>query len=801
MKKRYRKYIIAFWLIFLTPVVLLIIFFSMVSKGYFGYMPSFEELENPKSNLASIVISSDGDTIGSYFVENRTIVEYENISPNVIDALVATEDVRFYDHSGIDFRAMGRVFQGVISGNQQGGGSTISQQLAKLLFPRDDFSSAYDKATRKAKEWVIAVKLEKRYTKEEIITMYLNKFDFLNLAVGINSAAKVYFNTTPEKLTVNQAAMLIGMVKNPSLYNPLKRAEETKHRRNVVLSQMVKYGKLDQKAFDTLKVQPLGLDYQLVDHKEGIAPHLREYIRRTMSAKKPVRRDYSNIYQYYEDSLEWEENSLYGWCNKNRKPNGEPYDIYKDGLKIFTTINSKMQRYAEAAVLEHMSFLQEKFFLDKKNNARAPFEWNKYLVSDEEIEGIMNASMRNSGRYMDLKRAGWKKEDIVASFHKPVEMKVFAYERKKLPSKGNEEKYDIKMIEIDTVMTPWDSMRYYKFYLRTGFMSFEPQTGFVRAYVGGTNFKHFQYDQVKQGKRQVGSTFKPFVYTLAMTNGYSPCYTVSHVPVTIDLPDGKTWSPRNAVSEKFTGKNVTLKWALAMSSNWITAWIMKRFKSPEAVVKIAKDMGVTSHLDPVYAMCLGPDAISVYEMVGAYGTFANKGVFTKPIFVTRIEDSNGNVLGYFAPKRKMALDEKSAFLMLSLMEGVVQHGTSTSIRYQYGLTNQIAGKTGTTNYSRDGWFIGITPNLVSGCWVGGEDRPISFSNMTYGQGARMALPIWAKYMNMVYADSTLTGYSKKDIFEKPDTKLNIELDCSKYDREMEMLEGMGDEDDDEIMNY
>lgn len=625
IKKRYRKYVVAFWLIFLTPIVLIIIFFSMVSKGYFGYMPSFEELENPKSNLASIVISSDGDTLGSYFIENRTMVEYDNISPNVIDALIATEDIRFYDHSGIDFRAMGRVFQGMISGNQQGGGSTISQQLAKLLFPRDDFSTAYEKATRKAKEWVIAVKLEKRYTKTEIITMYLNKFDFLNLAVGINSAAKVYFNTTPERLTVLQSAMLIGMAKNPSLYNPLRRPEKTKERRNVVLSQMKKYGKLNQQAFDTLKNLPLGLDYQVVDHKEGMAPHFREYLRRAMSAKKPIRRDYFNIQQYYEDSVEWEENSLYGWCNKNRKPNGEPYDIYKDGLKIFATINSTMQRYAEETIVEHMSFLQEKFFEDKKNNPRAPFEWNKYLVSDEEIEEIMHFSMKNSGRYIELKKAGWKIDDIIASFQKPTPMKVFSYKRTKLETTGKAGQYDAQMIEIDTIMTPWDSMRYYKFYLRTGFMSFEPQTGFIRAYVGGTNFKHFQYDQVKQGKRQVGSTFKPFVYTMAMRNGYSPCYTVSNVPVTIELPDGRTWTPRNALPKKYDGKNVTLKWALALSVNWVTAWIMKRFKSPEAVVKIARDMGVTSPLDPVYSICLGPDAISVYEMIGAYGTFAKIG--------------------------------------------------------------------------------------------------------------------------------------------------------------------------------
>ncbi|OFY33370.1 MAG: hypothetical protein A2W91_12550 [Bacteroidetes bacterium GWF2_38_335] len=783
-KRKIRKYVIILWVLFATPIIFMGLFFILVSSGVFGDMPSFEELENPQSNLASVVYSSDGEELGKYYKENRSNVDFDEISPNVINALISTEDIRFYDHSGIDFRAMGRVFQGLVFGDQKGGGSTISQQLAKLLFPREKFSTAFQKMVQKSKEWVIAVKLERRYTKEEIITMYLNKFDFLNLAVGIKSAAQVYFNTTPDSLTVLQSAMLVGMAKNPSLYNPLARPEKTMERRNVVLAQMVKYDYITEEEYEKLKDEPLGLDFQKVDHKLGAAPYLREYIRMTMTAKEPLRSRYIDPQKYYEDSLEWATNPLYGWCNKNKKPDGSNYDIYKDGLKIYTTINSKMQQYAEESVIEHMAFLQEKFFENKKNNPRAPYDWNKNRVSDEEIEEMMRKSMKNSARYRAFKKAGWSVKEIEESFYKPIPMKIFKWGKKKLSG----DKYSYFPSDRDTVMTPWDSIRYYKFYLRTGFMSFEPQTGFVRAYVGGFDYQHFQYDHVKQGKRQVGSTFKPFVYTLAMRNDYSPCYTVANVAVTIELPDNRTWTPQSSLPAKYNGKIVTLKWALALSDNWVTAWIMKRFKSPQAVVKIAHDMGVVSYIPPVYSICLGSVDLSIFEMVGAYGTFANKGVFTKPIFVTRIEDSNGTVLSYITPQRKVAIDEKTAYLMLNLMQGVVEHGTSTSIRAKYGLTNEIAGKTGTTNLSSDGWFIGITPNLVSGGWVGGEDRPIRFSDMNYGQGARLALPIWALYMQKVYADSSLTQfYSRKDKFEKPDQKITIELDCAKYEKEIEQV--------------
>ena len=762
-KKKFRRITIVLWVLFLTPIITIVTLFFLIAQGQLGFMPSIDELANPKSVLATEVYSSDGKVLGTYFKENRSKVNYSDISPNVINALIATEDVRYLEHSGIDFRSLGRVIFKTVLGQDQssGGGSTITQQLAKMLFPRERNQTKFQLAMRKFKEWVIAVKLEKYYTKEEILAMYLNKFDFLNLAVGIKSASQIYFNETPQELTIEQAAMLVGMAKNPALFNPLRREELTQKRRNVVLSQMVKYGYLEKQVYDSLKVLPLEIDFHRADHKEGIAQYFREYLRSALTAHKPNKKNYWNPVQYSEDSVEWENNPLYGWCNKNNKDNGDNYNIYTDGLRIYTTVNYKMQTYAEQAVTEHIGgYLQKQFDKEQKGRKKAPFAWN---VSQKEIDAIMKASVKRSARYADLRRVGKSKDSIDIIFNTPVKMKVFSWNG-----------------DIDTVMTPFDSIRYYKYFLRASFMSVDPITGYVKAYVGGMNYTHFQYDMVKKGKRQVGSTFKPFIYTLAMQNGFSPCTKVPNVPVTFDMPEGQPpYTPKFSTAkwtEKTNGKMITLKYGLAHSMNQISAWVLKHY-SPEAAIKIARNMGVVSPIDPYPSICVGIPELSLYELVGAYTSFADRGVYTQPIFVTRIEDKNGNLISNFKPTRKEAISAQTAYLMIELMRGVVQYGTSVRIRYKYELTNDIAGKTGTTNNNSDGWFMGITPRLVSGAWVGGEERSIHFRSTAMGGGHSMALPIWARYMKKVYADSTL-GYSKEDIFEKP-TNMPVDSDCNK----------------------
>jgi penicillin-binding protein 1A len=620
----------------------------------------------------------------------------------------------------------------LLTGNMNaGGGSTITQQLAKMQFS-DKPKSKVERVMQKIKEWIISIKLERLYTKEEIMTMYLNKFDFLNLAVGIKSASQIYFNSTPDKLTLPQAAMLVGMAKNPSLYNPRRHEERTRQRRNVVLSQMKKYGYITETKFDSVKVTPLALDFRSEDHNEGLATYFREYLR---------------------------DNFLKEWCLTHKKENGKPYDIYRDGLKIYTTIDSRMQEYAEEAANEQMKFLQGKFFREKKKNF--PFAWN---VSKDEIKNIMTSSMRRTDRYKVLKAAGKSEEEINKIFSTPVKMRVFSW-------RG----------EIDTTLSPMDSIRYYKSYLQCGFMAMEPQTGYIKAWVGGINHEHFKYDHVKVGRRQVGSTFKPFVYALAIQEGYSPCYQIPNVRTCITTEDGKEWCPDNSAGEeKFEGKPQTLKLALAMSINYISAALMKKF-GPRAVVNLARRMGITAPLDPVPALCLGVADISVYEMVGANSTFANQGTYVQPIFVTRIEDKNGKVLEEFVPNTDEVFNEEKAYVMCELMKGVVLYGTGAELRYKYKLTNPIAGKTGTTQNNSDGWFIGMTPELVAGAWVGGEDRSVHFNTMEFGQGARMALPIWGKFFSKVYADKTIR-LSKGDFF-RPAHMSEIELDCSKYDKE------------------
>ncbi|HKC69044.1 MAG TPA: transglycosylase domain-containing protein, partial [Bacteroidia bacterium] len=675
-------------------------------------------------------------------------VKYNELSPNLVNALIATEDARFMEHSGVDLKALFRSVTGVLTGNSSaGGGSTLTQQLAKMQFPRENLSK-FQIIFRKIKEWIIAVRLEKLYTKQEIMAMYLNKFDFLNLAVGVKSASQIYFNTSPDKLTVPQAAMLVGMAKNPSLFNPVRFEKRTQGRRNVVLSQMVKYNYLPQATYDSLKTQPLNLVFRPEDHNDGLATYFREYLR---------------------------DNFLKEWCTTHKKENGKPYDIYRDGLKIYTTVDSRMQKYAEEAVTEHMTVLQEAFSKECKNKKNAPFAWN---VSKDEIKNIMQSAMHRSDRWRSMKAGGKSEEEILQAFKTPTKMTVFSWHG-----------------EIDTTMTPYDSIKYYKSFLQTGFMAMEPQTGYIKAWVGGINHTHFQYDHVKIGKRQVGSTFKPFVYALAVQEGYSPCYRIPNVRTCITTETGTEWCPDNSAGdEAFEGKILTLKEALANSLNYVSAALMKQF-GPQAVVNIAHRMGITSHLDAVPALCLGVADISLYEMVGANSTFANQGTYVQPIFVTRIEDKNGKVLEEFVPKTDEVFNEEKAYVMCELMKGVVQGGTGSRIRYRYKLMNPIAGKTGTTQNNSDGWFIGFTPDLAAGCWVGGEDRAVHFNTTADGQGASMALPIWAKFFQKVYADKTIK-ISKGD-FERPSKMSEIELDCKTYNDDNKQGGGIGEEGDKE----
>jgi penicillin-binding protein 1A len=737
-----KQKVFSIWLVVLSPIILLTVILYLTSVGFFGALPSFEELESPKNNLATEIISSDGVTLGKYFFENRSKVTYDEISPKLVQALIATEDIRFREHSGIDVRALLRAIKGQLSGSSSGGASTITQQLAKMLFTKTP-ASGFERVMQKFKEWIIAVKLERQYTKDEILTMYLNRFDFINNAVGIKSAAQIYFNTTPAELSLQESAMLVGMLKNPSLYNPNRRAELTESRRNVVLSQMNKYNFISETTFDSISALPIVLDFKKASHNEGLAPYLREYLR----------------------------GELKNWCDNNQKADGSNYNLYTDGLKIYTTINSKMQQYAEEAVQVHMSSLQDDFFTHWKGYSNAPFpkEFDK-----KQIDNILELGMKRSERYRKLKENNVSLSEIKKVFREKVPMSVFSW-------KG----------EIDTIMSPMDSIRYYKYFIHSGMMSMEPNTGHVKAYVGGINYKHFKYDHVKVGKRQVGSTFKPFLYALALQEGYSPCFEVPNVPVVFEkeqwgLPE-KDWVPRNS-DDKYEGLIMNLKFGLANSVNTITAYIMKQF-GPHSVLDLAMKMGITSDLSPVPSICLGTFDLSVYEMVGAYSTFVNKGIWTEPIIVERIEDNNGILLQEFSPKTNEAMSEKTADLMVRMLQGVVDGvynpradvtmGTGVRLRRKYKFENEIGGKTGTTQNNSDGWFMGITPNLVTGVWSGNEDRSVHFRTTFYGQGANMALPIWAEYMNRVYSDTTSLGvYPEK--FDIPQS-IDLISDCGSKD--------------------
>jgi len=709
-----------FWLLIIVPMVALVAIVAATASGMFGELPSFEDLENPNSALASEVFSADGVLLGKYYYQNRTNVHYKELAPNLVNALKATEDIRFEDHSGIDLRGLVRVLikTVVLRQSGSGGGSTITQQLAKNLFPREKISG-FKLATRKIQEWIIAVRLERNYTKEEIMAMYLNTVEFGSNSFGIKAAAQIFFNKQPSQLKTEESAVLVGLLKAPTYYSPVRNPENSMRRRNTVLFQMKRYDLLTQQQYDSLKALPIKLKYQSEDHNAGIATYFREYLR---------------LY-------------LNKWCNEHKKNDGTSYNIYRDGLRIYTTIDSRMQKYAEEAMKEHLSELQKTFF-DHWKGKKA---W-------AETPEIITDAMKKSARYRELEENDVDADSIEKVFNTKQPMTVFTW-------KG----------ERDTLMTPLDSIKYYKMFLLTGMMSMEPQTGFIKVWVGGTDYRYFKYDHVKEGKRQVGSTFKPFVYTLAMQEGYSPCYKVPNVRVTFTGEDGKIWSPEN--SDGKYGGMLSLKEALAESVNSVTAFLMKQF-GPQAVIDIARKMGITSPMEPYPSICLGTPDISVYEMTGAYGTFANKGVWTEPIFLTRIEDKNGVVLQEFVPKKVEALSEETAYVTLSLLKGVVETGTGVRLRYKFGLANPIAGKTGTTQNQSDGWFVGITPDLVSGVWVGCEDRSIHFRSITLGQGANTALPVWGLFMKKVYADKTI-NLSTSD-FERPEGKLSIELDCSKY---------------------
>lgn len=733
-------------------VVLLVagLFFA-ISQGWIGYLPDINELQNPSYKFASQIISADGKTMGtwSYSKENRVFVDYKDISPNLIKALIATEDVRFANHSGIDAKSLMRaiVKSGILMQKNAGGGSTITQQLAKLLYSEVS-GNKMERLYQKPIEWVIAVQLERHYTKEEIITMYLNKYDFGYNAVGIKSAANVYFGKLPSQLNIQEAAMLVGMCKNSSLYNPRRRPELTRDRRNVVLGQMMKAGYITEEQFNELKETEMKLDFHSADHKAGIATYFRQYLRGVMTAKKPVKKNYRGwqMQQFYEDSIDWETNPLFGWCNKNTKADGSNYNVYTDGLKIYTTIDSRMQTYMEEAVQEHVAdYLQKRFFDAKKKQKTAPFTEK---LSEEEVDRIMRRAMRQSDRYITMKKGGATEAEIEEAFNTPEDMSVFTYSGMK-----------------DTVMTPMDSLRYYKYFLRTGVFSMDPHTGAVKAYVGGPNFYYFKYDMANVGRRQVGSTIKPFLYSLAMENGFSPCDETRNIEQTLITEDGKLWSPKNTSKSRY-GEMVTLRWGLANSNNWISAYLMSKL-NPYTLKKLIHQFGLRNKdIEPTPSLCLGVCDASVAEMVSAYTAFVGKGIRTLPLYVTRIEDNQGNTVATFSAQKNEVISEESSYKMIEMLRAVINEGTGGRIRRIYKITADMGGKTGTTQNNSDGWFMGFTPNLVTGCWVGGEDRDIHFDRMSDGQGASMALPIWGLYMNKVYADETLP-YLQTDTFEIP----------------------------------
>ena len=752
---RTKKMIRALWTINFCGVALVMLIGIMIYHGYIGYMPPVEGLLNPEDRFASRLFTSDGVEMGRFYQSrnNRVYADYSEISPNVINALIATEDERFMQHSGIDIMALSRVLFKTILLRQKnaGGGSTITQQLAKQLYsPESD--GLMDRFIQKPVEWAIAVKLERYYTKEEIIKMYLNQFDFLNNAVGIKTAAHVYFNTTPDSLKIEQAAMLVGMAKNPSLYNPVRadRKDAAVGRRNVVLQQMLKADLITEAECDSLCALPLDVKFTKVDHKDGIAPYFREAVRLMMQAKEPRRGDYPDWDQqrFVDDSIQWATNPLYGWVEKNPKPDGTKYNIYTDGLRIYTSIDSRMQKYAEEAVIDHLkNTLQPQF--DREKGSRGPYTTNSAELGQLTPRKLIDRAIRQSERYRVLKNAGMSDAEIMEEFDKPVDMTVFSYD-------GG---------QVQKTMSPRDSVVYQKMFLRAGFMSMDPLTGQVKAYVGGPNFHFFQYDMAGVGRRQIGSTVKPFLYTYAFEEGFTPCDMFLNAQPSITLPTGEVWAPRNTGHARI-GEMVDLYWALTNSNNWISARLMSEL-SPSTLARTMHTFGITNHLDPVVSLCLGPCDVSVREMVTAYTAFSNKGLRVDPIYVTKITDNNGNVISEFTPQYTEVMSQEAYFKMVNILQNVINSGTGSRLRRApYNITAVMGGKTGTTNYNADGWFMGFTPNLVSGVWVGGDERYIHFNRMAQGQGAAMALPIYGLYMKKVYADKSLP-YSQTLQFPEP----------------------------------
>ncbi|MBO8465766.1 MAG: transglycosylase domain-containing protein [Bacteroidetes bacterium] len=779
MKEKTKKNIVKWWWIVVCSCVGIVLLL-LAGVGLFAEIPSFEELENPESKAATLLLAEDGEVLSTYHIENRSYVTYEELSPNVVNAAVATEDVRFYKHSGIDFRSLARV--GVktllLGQSSQGGGSTITQQLAKTLYPREELGKRIPVVWQlkmivtKLKEWITAVKLERNYTKEEIMDMYMNAVFFGSNAYGIRAASHTFFDKEPADLTVEEAATLVGMVNKPTRYNPALNPEASLQRRNFVIGQMAKAGYITDSERDSICRIPITLSYQVQDHNSGIAPYFRDMLRRVMSASEPDRSDYSIYEDYAADSLAWADDPLYGWLNKNLKPDGSKYDLDRDGLRIYTTINYKMQKFAEEAVAEHLGKdLQKAFFRDLGRKRNAPFSND---IDSKTVDRVMKQARRWSDRYRNMKNSGASEAEILKSFDTPQKMRVFSW------NKGG---------HIDTVMTPNDSIRYYKSILRAAFIAMEPNSGEIKAYVGGPNYRYFKYDHARQGKRQVGSTIKPFLYTLAMQEGMSPCDKVVNVPQTFIIGD-KTWTPKSTDRDEWIGRTVTLKWGLTKSSNNISAYLMKRF-GPEAMVEMCHKMGIQSFLDPVPSLCAGPADLSLYEMVGAYNTFPSRGVHIDPIFVTRIEDNMGNVLGEFNARKREAISEQTAYLMVNLMQGVVNDGTAMRLRWKYGIKGELAGKTGTTNDQADGWFIGYTPSITAGIWVGAEDRQVHFESLALGGGSNMALPIWGIFMNKILEDGTLP-ISEHDRFIAP-AGMVLDLDCDGSDADAASSSGGGDD--------
>ena len=748
-----RKWIIiSLWTLLALGIGSTALCFWAIADGRIGFMPPVEDLQNPISRYATQVYSADNKLIGTWSMsrENRVMVDYSELSPWLVQALVATEDIRFYEHSGIDFYALGRaiVKRGFMGQKNAGGGSTITQQLAKQLFNADVAQTSTERMLQKPVEWVIAVKLERNYTKDEIISMYLNYFDFLHNAVGIKTAANTYFSKEPSELTITESATLIGLCKNPSYYNPVRFGDRSLERRNVVLGQMLKAGYIDQQQYDSCCQVPLNLRFHVTDHKEGTATYFRDFLRRYMMAKKPKRDDYPEwgYVTFFIDSLNWEQDPLYGWCNKNVNREGNHYNIYTDGLKIYTTIDSRMQQYAEQACYDHVvGYLQPEFNRGNRNKPNAPYSNN---LRADEVKRILLRSVKQTDRYRIMKSEGATDDQIERAFNTRTPMRIFTYNG-----------------EVDTVMTPMDSIRHYKSFLRTGFFSMDPRNGHVKAYVGGLNFEHFAYDMATEGRRQVGSTIKPFLYSLAMENGMTPCDEVPNVQETY-IVAGRPWTPRNGSRARY-GEMVTLKWGLQQSNNWISAYLMMHRLTPEGFVELLHNYGIRNpEIHPSPALCLGPCEITVAEMVSAYSAFVNHGIRSAPIYVSRITDNEGNLLAEFKPRMNEVINGESADKMLYMLRAVVDGGTAGRLRHRYNITAPLGGKTGTTNSNSDGWFMGISPKLVSGCWVGGDDRDIHFDTMTYGQGASMALPIFALYMKSLYADPSL-DYSQSDQFDIP----------------------------------